>query len=194
MFNSNIYTYISYFFLLKYLFYFYKIFNLDVSELKSILDNSKKPVIVAVYGHTYFFDVLYGLSSFFQIDNFKGLAKKKYKYLYPFFLWKYIHFIESSTTKLKLNNHLALMIEGTRSKKEKLHTGFIHLAKNNEADICYVCVNLRTNKVLCSDIVKYETIKNCENFNILLEPLKELVFNKENKIAVYPEYLSSINF
>jgi len=68
------------------------------------------------------------------------------------------------------------------------------LKKKNYIDICYVCVNLRTNKVLCSDIVKYETIKNCENFNILLEPLKELVFNKENKIAVYPEYLSSINF
>ena len=157
------------------IYYIYKLIILDVSDVKKILENNKnKKFIMCGYGHTSWMDIPFYILAGIRIGNIKCLAKKKYKIFYPKFTHKYIHFIENNTTKKKFNTNLTLLIEGTRSYKKKLKTGFIYLAKNNNAKIIFFINNDRKNKVEISEITNYDD-------NDILKNLKKLIKGKSKK-------------
>lgn len=185
--------YLLYYFLLYKLFYLsYKLYYFDISELKNIVDNKKNKIVFAVYGHTSFLDIIIPLKCLFILSNIKAIAHNKYKMFYPDFLKKYFYFTRKNMSTMILDTHLALFIDGTRYKKDRLRTGYIYISKNNNADICYLCIDFDKNKICCSKIIKNDKIDELYNNKIILEPLKELI--KYKNISYYPEYLSDITF
>jgi hypothetical protein len=125
--------------------------------------------------------------------NMLSLATIKYKWAYPKCLHKYLYFVKKNTktSEIKINKPLALMIEGTRHKQDCIKTGFYYIAKNNNADIIYMVVDLTNNKIRCTeriDIDDYPTINSS-----LLNPLKNLV-SIEFRYSVYPNHISLIKF
>ena len=123
-----------------------------------------------------------------KIGNIKCLAKKKYKIYYPRFTHKYIHFIEINTSKCLFNCNLTLLIEGTRNYTDRLRSGFIHIAENNDAKIIFFINNYEENRIEISTIGNY-------NDNDILNNLKILT-NKHQVSAYsfYPKHCSKISF
>ena len=58
--------------------------------------------------------------------------------MYPCCVKKYIHFIESKTCQIKLDTNMVVLCEGTRSKGNRLSTGYYYLAHNNNCKL-YFC-------------------------------------------------------
>ena len=134
------------------------------------------------------FHNLFAIISAIKIGNIKGLVKYKYKPFYPKCIHKYIHLIETNTTKIKFNTNLGLSIEGTRNYTNRIRTGFIYLAKNNDSEIVFFINNYKKNKI--------EFIKNnYYNDDDTLLNLKQLVHNiPKSDYSFYPDCCSDINF
>ena len=177
---------------LKLLYFFYKIIILDYSQLLNTINKSHKKCIICVYGHTSYLDA--PISVYVTIKlNMLSLAAVEYKWAYPSFLHNYLYFVKKNTktTEIKINKPLALMVEGTRHKRDYIKSGFYYIAKNNNADIIYMVVDFTNNKIRCTeriDVNDYTTINSS-----LLNPLKNLV-STQFIYSVYPNHTSLIKF
>jgi hypothetical protein len=183
-----IFLYICLFFFFKTSFFIYKLLLFDVSEIKEFLEkNNKKKFILCGYGHTSWKDNLFAIISAIKIGNIKGLTKYKYKPIYPKCIHKYLHFIKNNTTKITFYTNLALFIEGTRIYTNRVRTGFIYLAKNNNAEIVFFINNYKKNKIEFSKITYY-------NDDDTLVNLKQLIHNiPKSDYSFYPDCCSDIN-
>jgi hypothetical protein len=122
-----------------------------------------------------------------------SLAAIEYKWAYPIYLYNYLYFVKKNTktTEIKINKPLALMIEGTRYKRDYIKSGFYYIAKNNNADIIYMVVDFTNNKIRCTERI---SINDYPNINrSLLNPLKNLV-SIDFRYSVYPNHTSLIKF
>ena len=171
--------------------YIYKVYTLDCSELYKYIEKNDKQTVFAAYGHTSFLDVPYIIKAAYCTKEIIGIANKKYKWMYPKFTHTYLHFIDKNTkntTKLKLNKHIGILIEGTRSKNPYIRSGFIHIARNNNATIVYWINNYRYNKIQLSS-----SICQKENNNVILVHLKKFLEGiPKCEYSFYPKYLSEI--
>ena len=125
--------------------YIYRVYTCDISELLKYKDQ-RENIIFAVYGHTSSLDIPLILWIMMQM-NFIGLAKKKYKWMYPNFCHKYLHFIEKNTSTMQFDKPPIIAIEGTRNRLPYIRTGFKYIAKNTNSKIIYLVIDFKTNKV-----------------------------------------------
>jgi len=69
----------------------------------------------------------------------KTVIKRKYLPFLPFFIKKHCIAIDKSNNFQKLKkkgkNNIGIWIEGTRSKKTYVHSGFYYIAKEMNADV-----------------------------------------------------------
>jgi len=152
--------------------------------------------VFAIYGHTSFFDVPHILTATAKYGtNFIALAKKKYKWIYPKFMHSKLYFIEKQTTqKLKTTKNIGILLEGTRTKLPFIKSGYKYIALNNKANIVYVIINYKKNKVEISEPIRWEQLDKITDKDLLL-PLSNLLKNKSSKeYSIYPAYCSDIKF
>ena len=83
---------------------------------------------------------------------------------------------------------MAILIEGTRTPKPYIRSGFYHIAQNNDADIVFWINNYQKNKVELS-----APIKNTVSKTVLCEKLKEFL-SKKSDYSFYPNKCSDIRF
>lgn len=179
--------------LYKVIRYIYKVYTFDCSELYKYIENTDKQTVFAAYGHTSFFDVPYIIRASYCTKAILGIAKKKYKWMYPKFTHPYLHFIDKNTKntcKLQLNKHIGILIEGTRDKMPYIRSGFTHIAKNNNAVIVYWINNYKYNKLQLSS-----PISEKESGDVILAHLKKFLEGiPKNEYSFYPKYLSEIKY
>ena len=82
---------------------------------------------------------------------------------------------------------IAMWIEGTRSKKEFVYSGFYHIAVEINADILISFLNHDDNIYRCL-LIKNEEL----NQETILEKFRIVI--KDKNIAFYPKYLSKLQF
>ena len=168
--------------------YCYKVYNIDVSEARTLFESNEQQFIVCGYGHTSMLDTPYYCMAGIKLGNIICLAKSKYKKYYPWFILPYIHFIDKGTTKIKDKRHITLLIEGTRTKQSKLRSGYYYLAQNNDAHIVYFIIDFNNNKIRMSRPITHNI-----NIKESLLPLIELTNNyKKSSFSRYPKKLSDI--
>jgi 1-acyl-sn-glycerol-3-phosphate acyltransferase len=174
----------------------YKIYSIDINELINYKKSMNNQTVFAIYGHTSFFDVPYILTATAKFGtDFIALAKKKYKWIYPKFMHSKLYFIEKQTTqKLKTTKNIGILLEGTRTKLPFIKSGFKYIALNNKANIVYVIINYKKNKVEISEPIRCEQLDKITDKDLLL-PLRNLLKNKSSKeYSIYPAYCSDIKF
>ena len=88
--------------------YCYKVYNIDVSEARTLFESNEQQFIVCGYGHTSMLDTPYYCMAGIKLGNIICLAKSKYKKYYPWFILPYIHFIDKGTTKIKDKRHITV--------------------------------------------------------------------------------------
>ena len=170
--------------------YMYDVYTFNIDELIDYTKNNTNKTIFAIYGHTSMLDVPYLAWIGIRSQNIMVFAKKKYKWMYPIFCHKYIHFIEKNTSKIQFNKNGALLIEGTRSKKEYIRSGYKYVSKNNNSVIVYWVNNYKYKKVQLSSPIGHN-----EKDEIILEHLKKFIEKKsESEYSIYPKNLSRIKF
>ena len=75
-----------------------------------------------------------------------------------------------------------------------IKSGFKYIALNNKANIVYVIINYKKNKVEISEPIRWEQLDKITDKDLLL-PLSNLLKNKSSKeYSIYPAYCSDIKF
>ena len=148
-----------------------------------------KNIVVAMYGHTSWLDSCYYLyCGIFMPNNVSILVKKKYKFLYPNYFHKFLYFIDTNTTKMIHNGNIALLIEGSRSYKNYIHSGFKYIAKNNNCEIVFGVIDFHQNKIYFTNPIGND-LSNTEYENYLTKFVQNFQFEH---ISLYPNYCSKI--
>jgi len=169
--------------------YWYRVFTVDITEVRALIGCTDARFVVGVYGHTSFLDTPFYISAGIKTGDFMCLANADYKWMYPWFVRRYVHFIVpgGATTSVDGPKCIVIVVEGTRKRTACLKRGYYYLAKNTGRSIVFCVVDYKRNMVRMSGVVEgYVEGSMAET----LTPLKALVRNMYS--ADYVRYPGSV--
>lgn len=150
-------------------------------------------VVFAWYGHTTLMDGVYGVVQCMRHRPFKLIVKKKHKNKIPARAHAYVHFVD--TTKQRnfdtlpddLDCPLLFAIEGSRKRKDHIHSGFYHYAKAKKCKIVFLTYDIGKFRMFASDEYDPAVLSKTE----ILEKLRTFV-EKRRPLVVHPSKCSRI--
>jgi hypothetical protein len=187
----------------RFLHFWYRVITVDVTEAREVFAANPGRFVLGIYGHTSFLDGVFYISAAMKMGNGMCMANADYKWMYPWFTRKYVHFIVpgGATTQMDGPQVICVCVEGTRKFMPRLKRGYYYLAKNTGRKICFCIVDYKENAFRMSrvcEVVVGEAVEGVEaaaaaehqSIDSTLDPLRDLV--RDINVADYAQYPASV--
>ena len=171
----------------RFLHYWYRVITVDIAEGKEFFEANDTRFVLGIYGHTSFLDTPFYISAGMKLGYMACMANADYKWMYPWFTRRYLHFIVpgGASTRVDGPRVMCICVEGTRKRMDHLKRGYYYLAKNTGRRICFSVMDYKRNVFRVSGVVDAG-----DDMNATLEPLLTLV--QDMDVVDYARYPGSV--